>query len=211
MSPRRPLRASLTAKLSFVFFAITLLAIAALYLYIAPGLQNRLLNSKLDDLRATAATHSADLRRSVGSSMPLHQVQQLVRSASMSTTNRVTLLSVSRVHGHTELTMQMDSVMGGGGPRQVRAGLPMQAVSTRRIVTGIQNTPNGKLALVAEPVVLSGRVAAVIVFTAPVADVLRTVSTVRHEILIAGGISLLLALLAGMLVSRALARPGVHA
>jgi signal transduction histidine kinase len=203
---RAALRPSLTAKLSFVFFAITLLAIAALYLYVAPGLQTRLLHSKLDDLRATAASHSSQLRRSVGSSMPLHQVRRLVMSTSMSTTNRVTLLSVNRVEGHTELTMQMDSVMGGARARQVQAGLPMRAVTTRRTVTGVQDTPNGQLALVAEPVALRGRIAAVIVFSAPDADVLRTVSTVRHEILTAGGIALLLALVAGIAVSRALAR-----
>jgi two-component system OmpR family sensor kinase len=203
---RAALRPSLTAKLSLTFFAITLLAIAALYLYVAPGLQTRLLHSKLDDLRATAASHSAQLKRSVGSSMPLHQVRRLVMTTSMSTTNRVTLLSVNRVQGQTELTMQMDSVMGGHPRQVVAAGLPMRAVSTRRTVTGIQGTPSGQVALVADPVTVNGRVAAVIVFTAPVADVLRTVSTVRHEILIAGGIALLLALVVGIAVSRALAR-----
>jgi two-component system, OmpR family, sensor kinase len=203
---RPALRPSLTAKLSFVFFAITLLAIAALYLYVAPGLQNRLLGSKLDDLRATASEHSAQLKSSVGSSMPLRQVRQLVMSTSVSTNNRVTLLSVNQVQGQTQLTMQMDSSMPGSRPTQVRAALALSAVATRRIVTGIESTPVGKLAEATDPVVLHGRVAAVIVFTAPIADVLRTVSTVRREILIAGGISLLVALVAGVLVARALAR-----
>ena len=51
-----------------------------------------------------------------------------------------------------------------------------------------------------------GAVGWVIVYSAPLADVVRTVSTVRHEILVAGAIALLLALIAGYLVARALAR-----
>jgi len=50
------------------------------------------------------------------------------------------------------------------------------------------------------------RLTAGIVYSTPVSDVLRTVSTVRHEILIAGAIALLVALVVGYLVARALAQ-----
>ena len=46
------------------------------------------------------------------------------------------------------------------------------------------------------PVRFGGRVARVIVFSAPCGDVVRSVAIVRHQILIAGGIALLLALMA---------------
>jgi signal transduction histidine kinase len=46
----------------------------------------------------------------------------------------------------------------------------------------------------------------VIVYSAPVSDIVRTVATVRHEILVAGGIALVLALIASYLVARALAQ-----
>ncbi len=42
-----------------------------------------------------------------------------------------------------------------------------------------------------------GRSSRVIVFSAPVADVVRSVAIVRHQILVAGGIALLLALIGG--------------
>jgi two-component system, OmpR family, sensor kinase len=59
----------------------------------------------------------------------------------------------------------------------------------------------------AKPVFYARRLVGwVIVYSAPLADVMRTVSTVRHEILVAGGIALLLALIAGYLVARALAQ-----
>lgn len=209
-----PLRLSLRTKLTLVFFSITLLAVAALYLYVAPGLQSRLMGSKLADLRATAAARSAALSATVGSSTPLPHVRKLVMSISASTNDRVTLLDVNEVDGLAQLSMQMDSGAGAGasagagatGRPPVRMGLALRAVGTRQIVTGTERRGAATLAEAAVPVTISGRVAAVIVFTAPVADVLRTVSTVRHEILIAGGLALLLALVAGMGVARALAQ-----
>ncbi len=45
-----------------------------------------------------------------------------------------------------------------------------------------------------------------IVYSAPVSDVVRSVAIVRHEILVAGGIALLLALVGGYLLARALAQ-----
>ena len=195
-------RLSLTTKMALGFFSITLLAIAALYLYVAPGLQNRLMASKLSDLRNTARVHAASLSSTVGSATSLPTVRKLVMATSESTGNRVTLLSVNRVDGRPELSMQMDSSMSSHTP--VRLSLANRAVLTRRIITGTDRTPTGLVAQAADPVVLGGRVAAVIVFTSSVADVLRTVSTVRHEILVAGGLALLVALIAGVLIARAL-------
>ena len=54
---------------------------------------------------------------------------------------------------------------------------------------------SGAIAEAANPVFYSRHVVGwVIVYSAPLADVMRTVSTVRHEILVAGGIALLLAI-----------------
>ncbi len=204
------LRLSLRNKLSLIFFSITLLAIATLYLYVAPGLQTRLMNSKLADLKATAVARGPALRATVGSSTVLSHVRQLVMATSESTNDRVTLLAVSEAQGVPQLSMEMDSApaLAGSGNHltAARAALPLRAVASRRIVTGTEGEGSAMLAVAADPVVLDGRVAAVIVFSAPVVDVLRTVTTVRHQILIAGGIALLLALVAGMLVARALAQ-----
>ncbi|HEY3774164.1 MAG TPA: HAMP domain-containing sensor histidine kinase [Solirubrobacteraceae bacterium] len=211
MTPRPPRRPSLslTGKLSLVFFSIPALAIAAIYLYVAPGLQTRLINSKLDELRRTATARTADLRASVGSSMPLHEVRRLVMSISESTSNRVMLLSVNEVGGRPQLVTQMDSAGGasdGGWVSSAAARLALRSARTRRVTTGTVRQGGAVIAEAVEPVVIHRRVVAVIVLTTPVADVLRTVTTVRREILIAGGLALLLALLAGMAVARALAR-----
>ena len=42
------MKLSLSNRLAVVFFAITALAIGVLYLYVAPGLQSRLMGEKLD-------------------------------------------------------------------------------------------------------------------------------------------------------------------
>jgi two-component system OmpR family sensor kinase len=201
-----PLSLSLSAKLSLVFFAIPLLAITALYLSVAPGLQSRLIGSKLSELRTTAAARAPELRTTVGSSMPLHEVQQRVMSISESTSNRVTLLSVNEVGGRAQLVMQMDSGAQESPASAISTTIALRAVRTRMIITGTEGAGSGMVAEAADPVVIGGRVVAVIVFSAPVLDVLRAVWTVRHEILIAGGLALALALLAGMAVARALAR-----
>ena len=65
---RRPVTLSLRNRLALVFFTITLLAIGALYLYVAPGLQSRLMGEKLTELAHSARVHSGPVRRTVGSS-----------------------------------------------------------------------------------------------------------------------------------------------
>jgi signal transduction histidine kinase len=199
------MRLSLSNRLAVVFFGITALAIAALYLYVAPGLQSRLMGEKLSALAATAQTHSGRLSRAVGSSTPLPAVRRLVNQTAAVAGVRVTLLSVNLAEGTVQFSKVADSGVGSGpGLRFPLAG---QAVAQRRVVTRVEWSGTRAVAEAAKPVsYLQGAVGWVIVYSAPLADVMRTVSTVRHEILVAGAIALLLALVAGYLVARALAR-----
>jgi two-component system, OmpR family, sensor kinase len=199
------MRLSLSNRLAVVFFAITALAIGALYLYVAPGLQSRLMGEKLTALAATARTHSGRLSRAVGSSTPLPDVRRVVNQTAGTSGNRVTLLSVNYVQGSIQLAKLADSGMGSGPALPFRSA--SRAVTQRRLVTGIEGSGPSAVAVAARPVsYFHGAVGWVIVYSAPLADVVRTVSTVRHEILVAGTIALLLALIAGYLVARALAR-----
>jgi two-component system OmpR family sensor kinase len=199
------MRLSLSNRLAVVFFAITALAIGALYLYVAPGLQSRLMGEKLSALAATAQSHSGKLGRAVGSSTPLPDVRRLVNQTAGISGDRVTLLSVNVVQGSIQVSKLADSGMGSGPA--LRFPIAHQAVAQGRLVTGVERSGSGSVAEAARPVsYFRGAVGWVIVYSAPLADVMRTVSTVRHEILVAGAISLLLALVAGYLVARALAR-----
>jgi two-component system OmpR family sensor kinase len=199
------MRLSLSNRLALVFFAITLLAVGFLYVYVAPGLQSRLTGEKLTALAVTARGRAKPLRGALGSSTPLPRLQRLVGETARSTGDRVTLLSVNRSQGATQLSRLADS----GAPPAIpaRFDLAYRAVARRRLLTGTPAASAGIVGQAADPVLIGGRpVGWVIVYSAQLTDVMRTVSTVRHEILVAGAIALLLALVAGYLVARALAQ-----
>jgi len=86
---------SLSNRLALVFSAITFLAIGALYVYVAPGLETRLIGEKLSGL-ATAARHdSGPIIRTVGAPDTLSAIKAKVDSAALASGSRVTLMSVS--------------------------------------------------------------------------------------------------------------------
>src|ERR1700751_1970542 len=189
---------SLRTRLTLVFSAIMFLALAALYLYVAPGLQSRLLHNQLAGLTADAEHHSRDIARTVGTDNPPPVVQTRVNAAALATGDRVTLLLVNHVSSGAVLSEMADS-----SRRSATAALSFavarRAVRSARPVTGTEETRAGTVAEAAYPVVFHGRVAAVIVYSSPASGVVRAVSTIRHQILVAGGIALLLAIVGSWL------------
>ena len=201
------MRHSLRNRLAFVFFAITLVAIAALYLYVAPGLRSRLVDERLTQLATSARRDSFQIVPAIrpGSRDPVGVVRQKVDAAGLASGDRVTLLLVTRTSGGIQLSVQADSTKLG-----TAAALPwkpaLRAAQTGRPSTGTEGSTAGTVAEAAVPVINDGRVTDVIVYSSPVSDVVHSVSIVRRQILIAGGIALLLALVGGYLVARALAQ-----
>ena len=201
----RRISLSLRNRLVLLFSAITFAALAVLYLYVAPGLQTRLLSDQLAQLATDARAHSRVIARTVGSSEPLPRVQDHVNAAALATGDRVTLLLVNRVPGGPELSAIADSSRRSA-TAALTFGVAREAAASARMVTGTERTRAGTVAEAADPVVQHGRSAAVIVYSAPASAIARTVSTVRHQILVAGGIALLLALVGSYVVARALAQ-----
>jgi signal transduction histidine kinase len=182
---------SLRNRLVLIFFAVTFVAIAALYLYVAPGLQNRLLDEKMSALSGAAARYSPSIATELGTQAPVAALQRTVNRAALQSHDRVSLLAVNRVLGQPQISSLVDS---NGG--LLYFPLAYEAVQRGRPVSGTELS--GTVAEAAYPV----RRNWVIVYSSPVADVVHNVSTVRSEILIAGGIALLLALAGGYLVAR---------
>ena len=182
---------SLRNRLVLVFFAVTFVAIAALYLYVAPGLQSRLLDEKMSSLSGAAATYSPGIASVLGTRAPQTALQHMVDRAALESHDRVSLLAVNRVSGQPQISSLVDS---NGG--LLYFPLAYEAVHRGRPVSGTELS--GTVAEAAYPV----RRNWVIVYSSPVADVVHNVATVRHEILIAGGIALLLALAGGFIVAR---------
>jgi signal transduction histidine kinase len=194
-------RLSLRNRLALIFFAIMLVSIGALYLSVAPGIQSRLMGAKLQELAVSVGAHAGPLRRTVGSSTSLPAVRELVVRVAGDSGDRTTLLSVNEAQGSHQLAVVADSsnpVASGA----LRFPVARRAIALGHLVTGTERTRSGTTAEAAQPVHYGGGVAAVIVFSAPVSDIVRAGTTVRHEILVAGAIALAVALIAGYLVAR---------
>jgi two-component system OmpR family sensor kinase len=210
--PRRRIGLSLRNRLTLVFSAIVFVALAVLYLYVAPGLQTRLERDQLAGLAGDATAHSRPIARTIGTSAPLATVEGRVNAAALATGVRVTLLLVNHVSGAPELSTLADSSRRSA-TAPMSFTVARQAVATGRMSTGTEQTRAGTVAQAAYPVDLGSRspsrpagVAAVIVYSAPASGIARLVATVRHQILVAGAIALLLALIGSYLVARALAQ-----
>jgi two-component system, OmpR family, sensor kinase len=197
------MKLSLRHRLALLFFCINCIAIGALYLYVAPGLQTRLINETLKQLATHARNDSGHIVRTVGSSVPLSVVRSQVDAAGLASGERVTLLLVTYALGGPQLSPQADSSkLAASAP--LRFPVAYRAVGSGAPSTGTETTKDGAVAEAAYPVTYQGRIASVIVYSAPVEEVVRSVAVVRHEILVAGGIALLLSLLGGYLLTRAL-------
>jgi signal transduction histidine kinase len=189
---------SLRNRLAFVFFTITLLAIAALYVYVAPGLGSRLLGDRLSALAQVARVESLAIARTVGTAKPQSAVRAKVVAAALRSGDRVAVLLIN----HSQGSAQLSPVAYSSTPPPSYM-LAYAALRTQRLEKGTASTSSGIFAEAARPVVHKH---AVIVYFTPVSDVIHNVSVVRHEILVAGGIALLLTLVGGYLVARWLAQ-----
>jgi signal transduction histidine kinase len=197
-------RLSLRTRLAAVFFVINLVAFGALYMYLAPGLQGRLINDRLRELATQAERGAGRIVPAAGRSAPMSIVRREIDAAGLRSGARVTLLLVKRAGHAVQLAILADS-------SNLAASTPLAFAAARKAVSVAIPTTAGENArgqIVAEaawPVTFQGRVAAVIVFSAPVSDIVQTVGEVRHDILVGGAIGLLLALLGGSLLARAIA------
>ena len=196
---------SLRNRLALMLFAITFVAIAVLYLYVAPGLQTRLINEKLNALSAAAARYSASISATVGNSDLPPVVRLRVDTAALASGNRVALLSVAQTRAGPQLSPQQDS-SNKAAAEPLSYPVAVTAAKTAQPATGLEMTAAGQIAEAAYPVPYQGHVGAVIVFSDPVADIAHSVAIVRPDILVAGGLALLVALIGGYLVARALSQ-----
>jgi signal transduction histidine kinase len=188
---------SLRNRLVLVFFAVTFVAIGAFYLYVAPGLQNRLLDEKMGALQSAVSGNSGRIRSALASATP-SELRSLVDQAALQSGDRVTLIGVGSLGGQP----QTKTLVSSPGAEALSFPVALRAIQTNRPTRGTESS--GTIAEVAYPVLHNG-LGWVIVYSSPVSDVVHNVSTVRHEILIAGAIALLLALTGGYLVARWLA------
>ena len=196
---------SIRVRLALFFSVITLGAIAGVYVYVAPQLESSLRDQKLDELSRDASRYSRELVRAVGTDADELAINAAVRQAADRSGSRVTLLGVSRGTQGLQTYPIADSA-AQARPRDLSFAAAAEAARTGRLQTGTEPTSQGRVGEAARPLFFAGRVAQVVVFSAPLGDVQRNVELIRRQIAVAGAIMLLFASGAGYLVAQALSR-----
>ena len=206
MRPRRVRLRSLRNKLSLLFFGITAAAFGVIYFIVVPQAGSNLEDRKLADLRRAAVSARPALERLTGRSLPAKVLDRRVRAVADGAGARVTLLGVQQSAGEAESAFYVitDSREERAVPQNVR--LARRVISARAGRTGFTTHGGERLGQVAEPLTYREEVVSVALYSRSFADVAETVSFIRERVLVATGAALLLALVGGYLVARALAR-----
>jgi signal transduction histidine kinase len=196
---------TIRVRLALIFSSITLAAIAGIYVYVAPQLESRLRDEKLEQLSRDANLYSRDLVRAIGTNLDENAVNRSVRQAADRAGARVTLLGVSRGSQGVQTYPISDST-AETKIEDIDFTAALDAARTGRTQTGTEPTNEGRVGEAARPLYFNQRVARVVVFSAPLGDVSNNVALIRRQIAIAGALALLFASAAGYLVARALSR-----
>jgi signal transduction histidine kinase len=197
---------SLRNRLAVVFGLIVLGAIGTIYLTVTPQLEERLQNQKLDSLLTDARRHvdgrsglAADYNL-IDQKTPLPQ--RRIETAAAGSSAEVLILD--KLDDPVALVRKLDSAPEGGVDEDDVVSLGLESVRSRRPESATLSTPNGPHAVVAYPLIKDKEVEGVAVFADTLDEVEGNVDLIRRQILLSGGIALVVALLAGYLVARAL-------
>jgi signal transduction histidine kinase len=189
--------------LAVVFGLIVLGAIATVYLTSVPRLQERLTEQKLDGLEADARNLAPPLAGSLAVGEEGATLARRVAAAASRSSAEVIVLKP--LEGKpTGLTLAEDSTINGGVGSGEVSRIALTAFETRKPQMTTINTGVGRQAIAAEPLIEGRMIVGVAVFADALADVEANVSLIRRQILVSGGAALVIAILAGYLVARAL-------
>src|SRR5215210_2969661 len=196
---------TLRNRLAVAFGLIVLGAIGTIYLSVTPRLEERLRQQKLDTLVNEGKRYRRDIARLVATDTNAVAIDELVgRAAAASSTE---LLVLTRTRGTTQsVSLVTDSTPDGGVQLADVGSVALDAIEGRRAATSTEPTPVGRQALAAQPLIRQRKVLGALVFADSLTDVQANVALIRRQILISGGGALLIALLAGYLVARALSK-----
>jgi two-component system, OmpR family, sensor kinase len=207
---------SLRNRLAVIFALIILGAIGTIYLSVTPRLQATLTKQRLDglatrsrqyapsvvgNLQVATNTASGGPRRTEAARIKNARAKAVRRFAERVATE-ILVVAVEKP-GPFVLT---DSTPDGGVSQTDVQGVVRQALKTHRQARVTLGGGAGRQAVVAQPYIPVGKhhVAWIVVFADSLADVEDNVSLIRRQVLISGGIALVIAVLAGYLVARAL-------
>jgi two-component system OmpR family sensor kinase len=199
---------SLRNRLAVVFGLIVLGAIGTIYLTVTPRLEERLQNQKLDRLEVDGRRYVEGERGWAASFRGEDDVvlpESRVNGAAAGISAEVLILDLLS-SGPSSLIGSADSAPDGGVTESEVTPLALEAVADGRPVSATAPTGAGRQAIVAYPLIQEKKVVGVAVFADTLDEVEGNVALIRRQILLSGGIALVVALLAGYLVARALSQ-----
>ncbi len=200
---------SLRNRLAVVFGLIVLGAIGTIYLTVTPQLEERLRNQKLESLLEDARRN---VEGSTGFAARYNGLEKQPLSEKVigraATGASAEILILSKLDDPVALTQPkgLDSAPDGGLTIDDVRSLSLDAVAAGRPVSAIETSLSGQHAIVAFPLIQGKETVGVAVFADTLDEVEGSVALIRRQILISGGIALVIALLAGYLVARALSQ-----
>jgi signal transduction histidine kinase len=197
---------SLRNRLAVVFGLIVLGAIGTVYLSTVPRLEDRLTEQKLEGLEADArrfAGGDSGLAEAIGANEAGEALARRATQAASRSSAEVLVMSIVRGNP-AGLSLAEDSSVNGGVRFEEVNRVALDALRSRRPQMAKVTTGVGEQALAAEPLMLEKEIVGVAVFADALADVEANVALIRRQILISGAVALLIAILAGYLVARAL-------
>src|SRR5919198_1224308 len=192
---------SLSNRLALIFALIVAGALGTIYLFVTPRLEQSLRSQKLAGLVEETNRYAGDIERLAMTFPSRVELNRRIRVFGARSSAEVLLLANSP----PGLFGVADSTPDGGVTADDVQAIAQQAAVTRKVAKGTQPTRNGRQAIAARPIVLDKRVRYVLVFADSLSDVQANVALIRRQVLASGALALVIAVLAGYLVARALA------
>lgn len=173
-------------RIVIVLVGIVAGALGTAYMIVVPSLERRLVDARLDQLEPVATRHA----RSLSDDRLLWQ--ERVEAFAVATNSRVVAFDVLSMN-RPALAVQADS-RTSGSPDVADDTIALAALMSGKVERGRVLHGGGDYANVAVPLGEE----AVVLFQAPLADSLATVSLVRERLLLATAFALVLALVLGL-------------
>jgi signal transduction histidine kinase len=199
---RLPRLRSLQNRLALLFFAITALGFAAVIFFFLPQLQTRLQNQRLDDLQHSVVSLSPRLEAVIGRDIPEKQLNEIVRAVGDSADARLTLLGVQQSSTEPSRFYVISDSNAGRAVRPDYA-LAARALRLHRATATATRRRHGSVEA-ASPLIYRGRPAWIAIYSRN-SDAAEIVHLVRSRLLEASAVALLIAVISGFFVARALA------
>ncbi len=194
---------SLRTRLVLLFLAITAAAVGFVYLYVVPQLRSSLTAQNLSRLEDESSRQARRLQDAMDRGLSQARLDALLRGVSEITDSRVTILGVrrgERVPAFVVADSKLErSPLGSGFDTAT------EAARDGGEAAGVDSLAGVRSAEVAVPIP-RGDPVWIAVFSESLARVEDNVALIKRQILIAGGIALVLALIAGYYAARALSR-----